>query len=190
MVIIGLSNTLVQYPFTIAGFHTTWGALSYPLIFILTDLTARLSGQAQARKTVFLAMLPAFLCSYLISNWYAQSDLFSYNPVLLRIALASFLAYVSGQLLDITIFQRLRKQQNWWVAPGVSNVVGNFFDTYCFFFIAFYHSSNPFLSSHWLEIATVDLAFKLLISLVSFIPLYGLILRLVLQPNSVKMATH
>ncbi|WP_231861949.1 7-cyano-7-deazaguanine/7-aminomethyl-7-deazaguanine transporter [Legionella hackeliae] len=186
--IIALSNTLVQYPFTFLGFKTTWGAFSYPLIFILTDLTVRLLGQKIAKKVVYFAMLPGLVCSYLISNAYAQNALLSYNEVALRIAFASFLAYVFGQLLDITVFQKLRNQTKWWVAPGVSNIFGNVFDTYCFFFIAFYQSSDVFLSAHWMEIATVDLVFKLLISLISFLPLYGLILKLLLQNNAIKIA--
>jgi len=185
VVIIFLSNTLVQYPFLLFGLRTTWGAFTYPLIFILTDLTTRLLGQQLARKIVLMAMIPGFICSYLISNYYTQVDLFSSNTVVIRIALASFLAYVLGQLLDISIFQKLRQQSRWWVAPSVSNILGNIFDTYCFFLIAFVGSSNPFLSRHWMEIATVDLGFKLLFSLLSFIPLYGFILKIILhyKPN-------
>ncbi|STX36937.1 7-cyano-7-deazaguanine/7-aminomethyl-7-deazaguanine transporter [Legionella feeleii] len=187
VVIICLSNTLVQYPFVLWGFRTTWGAFSYPLIFILTDLTTRLLGPESARKTIFAAMIPGLLSSYLISNWYAHGVLLAYNNLVLRIAFASFCAYVAGQLLDITVFQRLRQQAKWWVAPAVSTIFGNLFDTYCFFFIAFYQSGNVFLSTHWLEIATVDLIFKLLISLISFVPLYGLILKLILRSKSRAM---
>ncbi|WED42847.1 queuosine precursor transporter [Legionella cardiaca] len=186
--LIGLSNTLVQYPFALWGFQTTWGAFSYPLIFILTDLTTRFLGPHAARKAVYAAMLPGLFCSYAISNLYANHDALAYNPMALRIALASFLAYVLGQLLDITIFQKFRVQQKWWVAPSVSTIFGNLFDTYCFFFVAFFHSANAFLSGNWLEIATVDLVFKLLISLISFIPLYGFLLKLILQMSSAKMA--
>lgn len=188
IIIICLSNTLVQYPFVLWGFRTTWGAFSYPLIFILTDLTTRLLGQERARKTIFAAMIPGLVCSYLISNWYAQGVLLAYDTLVLRIAFASFCAYVIGQLLDITIFQRLRQQAKWWVAPAVSTIFGNLFDTYCFFFVAFYQGSNDFLSTHWLEIATVDLIFKLLISLISFVPLYGLILKLILRNKPIAMA--
>ncbi|KTD18817.1 membrane protein [Legionella lansingensis] len=184
--IIAAANTLVQYPFMLFGFRTTWGAFSYPLIFILTDLTTRLLGQQVARKVIYIAMLPGLFCSYFISNFYAHNDLLSYNPGALRVAFASFCAYVLGQLLDIAIFQRFRQQQKWWVAPSISNVFGNFFDTYCFFFIAFYQSDNVFLSTHWPEIAIVDLIFKLMISLISFVPLYGFILKLVLQAKTVE----
>ena len=181
VVIICLSNTLVQYPFVLWGLRTTWGAFSYPLIFILTDLTTRLLGPESARKTIFAAMIPGLLCSYLISNWYAHGVLLAYNNLVLRIAFASFCAYVAGQLLDITIFQRLRQQAKWWVAPAVSTIFGNLFDTYSFFFVAFYQSNNAFLSTHWFEIFTVYFIFKLLINLISFVPLYGLILTLILR---------
>ncbi|ASQ47426.1 7-cyano-7-deazaguanine/7-aminomethyl-7-deazaguanine transporter [Legionella clemsonensis] len=187
--IIALSNTLVQYPFALVGFKTTWGAFSYPLIFILTDLTTRLLGQKMARKIVYYAMVPGLVCSYLIANIDAQNPLLSYNPMVLRIAFASFLAYVLGQLLDIAVFQKFRVQPKWWVAPSIANIFGNFFDTYCFFYVAFFHSTNSFLSTHWVEIATVDLVFKLLISMVSFLPLYGFILKLLLQNNTIKGIT-
>ncbi|MBA2710626.1 MAG: 7-cyano-7-deazaguanine/7-aminomethyl-7-deazaguanine transporter [Tatlockia sp.] len=178
IIIISLSNALVQYPFDLLGYKTTWGAFVYPIIFILTDLTTRLAGQRKARKTILLAMVPGLVCSYFIANFYKEGDLLVINSVALRIAFASFFAYVVGQQLDITIFQRFRQKQQWWVAPIVSNIFGNLFDTYAFFFIAFYQCSNSFLSSHWLEIATFDLIFKLVISLLTFIPLYGVILRL------------
>ncbi|KTC98568.1 membrane protein [Legionella erythra] len=179
--ILCLSNVLVQYPFDLAGFKTTWGALSYPLIFILSDLTVRLTQAAVARRIIYLAMLPGLVGSYLISNVLTYHTLFATNTMALRIAFASFCAYVVGQLSDIMLFQRLRQKTQWWVAPTFSTTWGNVLDTYCFFFIAFFHSSNVFLSQHWLEIASVDLVFKLLISLVSFIPLYGLILRWILH---------
>ena len=179
--IICLSNTLVQYPFTLMGFHTTFGAFTYPLIFILTDLTTRLLGQEQARKIVLMAMVPGLFCSFFIANFYNQGELLVYNSVVLRIAFASFFAYVLGQLLDISIFQKLRQSSKWWIAPSVATIFGNLLDTYSFFFIAFYQGNNAFLSAHWLEIATVDLAFKIIISLLSFVPIYGLILKLILD---------
>ncbi|MBA2651127.1 MAG: 7-cyano-7-deazaguanine/7-aminomethyl-7-deazaguanine transporter [Tatlockia sp.] len=178
ILIICLSNTLVQYPFVLFGFRTTWGAFTYPLIFILTDLSTRLMGQDIARKTIFVAMFPGMICSYFISNYLRYGELVAANNLALRIAFACFFAYVFGQLLDIYIFQKFRKNYPWWVAPSVSNIFGNVFDTFTFFFLAFYQSSDVFLSAHWLEIATVDLVFKLSISLLTFIPLYGILLQL------------
>jgi uncharacterized integral membrane protein (TIGR00697 family) len=177
ILIICLSNALVQHPFDLFGFKTTWGAFIYPLIFILTDLTTRLIGQAKARKIILSAMFPGLICSYFISNYYRQGEWLVFSSFAMRIAFASFCAYVLGQLLDIRIFQRFRQNQQWWVAPSISNVFGNFFDTYAFFFIAFYRSSDAFLGAHWLEIATFDLVFKLGLSLLTFIPLYGVILQ-------------
>ncbi|CDZ76098.1 Inner membrane protein YhhQ [Legionella massiliensis] len=181
ILLICLSNTLVQYPFVLFGFHTTWGAFSYPLIFILTDLTTRLFGQEKARKIIFLAMFPGLICSYLISNFFSYGNVFVANVFALRIALASFCAYVLGQLLDIIVFQRLRENSKWWVAPSVSNIFGNLLDTYVFFFTAFYQCSNAFLSAHWPEIAMIDLLFKISISLLTFVPLYGIVLQLILR---------
>lgn len=179
--IIALSNSLVQFPFICFGFRTTYGAFTYPLIFILTDLSTRLLGQEKARKIVLLAMLPGLICSFFISNYCNQNELFLFNSVSLRVALASLTAYVLGQLLDITIFHKLRQLKQWWIAPSVSNVFGNLFDTFCFFFVAFYHSINPFLSAHWFEIATVDLLVKITISLLTFVPVYGITLQWIMR---------
>lgn len=182
--LICLSNILVQHPVMIAGFRTTWGSFSYPLIFILTDLTTRLLGASLARKIVYSAMLPGLVLSFFMANWFNHISLLTADSVAFRIALASFCAYVLGQLLDILFFQKLKKKKQWWVAPSVATTFGNILDTYCFFFIAFFHGTNLFLSSHWLEIATVDLVFKLLISVGSMLPLYGLILASILRYRS------
>lgn len=172
LVLIVLSNVLVQYPFTFHGLHTTYGAFTYPFIFILSDLATRLYGRDYARKVIFIAMIPALILSYGISS---MSTAGSY--IALRVAVASFSAYVVGQLLDISLFARFRKQGRWWLAPLCSNSIGNVFDTFCFFSIAFFHSSNPFLATHWVEIACVDLLVKMIISIVAFIPAYGWLLR-------------
>ncbi|MCE3046210.1 7-cyano-7-deazaguanine/7-aminomethyl-7-deazaguanine transporter [Legionella sp. 16cNR16C] len=185
-----LSNVLVQHPIIVLGFHTTWGAFSYPVIFILTDLTTRLTGAATSRRIIFLAMLPGLCSSYLISNWFSFGSFWVNNPFALRIALASFSAYVLGQLADISFFQRLRQRPFWWVAPTVAGIFGNILDTYSFFFIAFYQSSNLFLRAHWLEIASVDLVFKLVISIGSFVPLYGLLLSLILSSKQERLMKH
>jgi queuosine precursor transporter len=180
--LLTLSNILVQYPFTLFGFHTTWGAFSYPVIFILTDLTTRIMGSNMARKIIFRSMIPGLLLSYSIAsyidvahmnNWH---DMFLLHIMPLRIACACFVAYVVGQLLDIHVFQRYQNNTSWWLAPTLSSTAGNLIDTFLFFFIAFYHSTNPFLSQHWLEIASVDMIFKLAISLIAFVPVYGFIL--------------
>ena len=96
-----------------------------------------------------------------------------------RIAVASFVAYVTGQLLDVRVFSYLRSNRRWWVAPSASTIVGNLVDTVLFYTIAFYLSPDQFMATHWPEIALVDYLFKLLVSIVLFLPVYGIILRIV-----------
>lgn len=103
------------------------------------------------------------------------------NLMVARIACASFMAYVLGQILDVHVFNRLRQTRAWWVAPTASTLFGNISDTLSFFFIAFYHSSDAFMATHWVEIALVDYTFKLLISMVFFLPMYGVMLNMLLK---------
>ncbi|WP_235042325.1 7-cyano-7-deazaguanine/7-aminomethyl-7-deazaguanine transporter [Vreelandella profundi] len=179
--IIAASNYLVQLPFTLFGFHTTWGAFSFPFIFLATDLTVRLFGKGPARAIILRVMLPALVVSYVVSVVFPRGSfagidaLTEWNLFVARIALASFLAYVIGQLLDVQVFDRLR-QLSWWVAPVFSTVLGNLADTFAFFSTAFYNSPDPFMAAHWIEIAAVDYTIKLAISLLFFLPLYGLLL--------------
>lgn len=180
--IIAASNYLVQLPITIAGFHTTWGAFSFPFIFLATDLTVRTFGKVAARRIIFFAMAPALLVSYGLGSLFQQGSfqgfesLIGFNTFVGRIAMASFMAYALGQLLDIHIFDRLRQNSRWWVAPAVSTVFGNAADTLAFFGLAFYASPDPFMAANWPEIALVDYASKLIISLLLFLPAYGLAL--------------
>ncbi|WP_106478077.1 7-cyano-7-deazaguanine/7-aminomethyl-7-deazaguanine transporter [Phytohalomonas tamaricis] len=185
--VIAASNYLVQLPITLFGFHTTWGAFSFPFIFLATDLTVRLLGKAPARQLIGWVMLPALLISYLLSVLFQEGSyrgltaLTQWNLFVGRIALASFMAYVLGQLLDIHVFDRLRRLGTWWIAPAASTVLGNFVDTFAFFFVAFWNGPNPFMAEHWIEIATVDYCVKLAISLVLFLPLYGVLLSWLLR---------
>jgi uncharacterized integral membrane protein (TIGR00697 family) len=183
MLIIIASNYLVQLPMTLFGWQTTWGAFSFPFIFLATDLTVRLLGKGPARQVIARVMLPALLVSYGVSvlfqsgSFAGVSALLAFNLFVARIALASFLAYVLGQLLDIQVFDRLRNLRQWWVAPAASTLLGNLLDTFVFFSIAFWQSSDPFMAEHWIEIATVDYTIKLAVSLLLFVPLYGMLLN-------------
>ena len=183
ILIIIASNYLVQLPITLFGYHTTWGAFSFPFIFLATDLTVRLLGKQAARRVIARVMLPALVASYVVSVVFQEGSyrgidaLLSFNDFVLRISLASFVAYVIGQLLDIQVFDRLRRIKAWWIAPSLSTVLGNLADTFAFFSVAFWHSSNPFMAEHWVEIATVDYVIKLVISMLLFLPLYGVLLR-------------
>ncbi len=182
--IIAASNYLVQLPLQVFGFETTWGALSFPFIFLVTDLTVRILGQSAARRVVLIAMLPALLISYYFSvvfdgqgNFVGYEGLTQFNLFVFRIVIASFTAYAVGQLLDIFVFNRLRQLRQWWIAPTVSTLFGNSIDSICFFTIAFYQSPDAHMAAHWVEIGLVDYGFKLLMSLLFFIPVYGVILN-------------
>ncbi|WP_394129203.1 7-cyano-7-deazaguanine/7-aminomethyl-7-deazaguanine transporter [Shewanella maritima] len=184
IVIICASNYLVQLPFQLFGFHTTWGAFSFPFVYLATDLTVRIFGQQAARSIIFKAMLPAIAVSYLIGVLFSQgqfqgtNSLAEFNSFVFRIAFASFVAYLVGQLMDIAVFAKLRQLKQWWVAPASSTVVGNLVDTLVFFSVAFYASTDPFMAANWPEIATVDYVFKLIVSLGLFLPAYGVLLRI------------
>lgn len=192
ILIISASNYLVQLPFTLFGLHTTWGAFSFPFVYLATDLTVRIFGQESARKIIIKAMLPALIISYVIGVIFHQggfqgfSALADLNTFVLRIAFASFAAYFVGQLMDIKIFAKLRRTRSWWVAPACSTVLGNLVDTVVFFGLAFYASNDLFMAKNWPEIATVDYAFKLIVSLALFLPAYGVLLK-VLERKLVKL---
>lgn len=183
ILIVAASNYLVQFPINIFGFKATWGAFTFPFIFLATDLTVRLLGAQIGRKVILYAMFPALVVSYLVTNgfrggtWLGVDQLFSFDLFVARIAIASFAAYVIGQLIDVNIFNRLRQSKTWWYAPVASTLMGNLIDTYAFFFIAFYKTSDVYLAKNWVEIATVDYFFKVLISSIFFLPLYKILLN-------------
>jgi len=187
ILIIGASNYLVQIPFQLFGVYTTWGTFSFPLVYLATDLTVRVFGSVRARKIIFGSMIPALVLSYTISILFFEGkfqgfDGFStLNIFVFRIAVASFIAYVTGQLLDVSVFSYLRRNQQWWVAPSVSTTIGNLVDTILFYVIAFYLSSDQFMATHWPEIALVDYIFKLLVSLILFLPIYGIVLKVLTE---------
>ena len=186
--IVIASNYLVQLPITLLGFHSTWGAFSFPFIFLATDLTVRLIGKQPARRVITRAMLPALVASYVVgvlfreghfNGWGALGD---FNTFVFRIAFASFAAYVFGQLLDIQVFDRIRQRSNaWWLAPAAASVFGQALDTAAFFSIAFWYSPDAFMAAHWVEIAAVDYVIKLSVSLLLFVPAYGVMLAAIVR---------
>ncbi|MGY4676899.1 7-cyano-7-deazaguanine/7-aminomethyl-7-deazaguanine transporter [Pasteurella sp. P03HT] len=197
--IIAASNYLVQLPFEITlpltqlgartdfSFHSTWGTLTFPFIFLATDLTVRIFGAKEARWIIFVVMIPALFISYVISTLFSDTQyqglaaLTTFNLFVFRIAIASFFAYVFGQLLDVLVFNRLRQLKTWWVAPTSSMVFGSMADTFLFFAIAFYASSDPFMAEHWMELGFVDYLFKLAVGILLFVPAYGVVLNLILR---------
>lgn len=184
LLVITSSNYLVQLPVSIFGFHTTWGAFSFPFIFLATDLTVRFFGAPLARRIILSVMLPALFISYVVSSlfymgkWQGFEALTHFNLFVARIAAASFMAYALGQILDVHVFNRLRASRRWWLAPSVSMLFGNASDTLAFFSIAFWRSNDAFMATHWVEIAMVDYCFKIAISLVFFLPAYGAMLSM------------
>ena len=169
--IIGLANYIVQFPLEVFGFKATWAMFIFPLVLVATDLTVRLTNKYQARFVVGLAFIPAAIVSIWLSNW--------------RIGVASAVAYLIGQLFDVTVFQRIREKFSvWWAAPLASGVFANIIDTYSFFGAAFYNSADQFMADNWLVIANADVMFKTIFSLVIILPIYGTLLSYLL--NKVK----
>ena len=146
-VVVTASNWLVQFPINDV---LTWGAITYPFSFLITDLTTRLQGPEQARRVVWVG----FALAVLLSIWLATP----------RIALASGAAFLAGQLLDIQLFQRLRAG-SWWRAPLVSSTMGSIVDTALFFTLAFAGTGLP-----WVTLALGDLAVKLLLAVLALAP--------------------
>lgn len=182
ILIIASSNYLVQFPIVIFGYKATWGAFTFPFIFLATDLTVRLFGAKLGRRIIFYAMMPALFISYIITTgfrhgiWLGVDRLFAFDLFVFRIALASFSAYVIGQILDVFVFNKLRQHKQWWHAPLASAIFGNLVDTFTFFFIAFYKTSDTYLAENVVEIGTVDFVFKITINALFFLPLYKIIL--------------
>ena len=193
--IVIASNYLVQLPITLFGFHSTWGAFSFPVIFLATDLTVRLIGKVAARRVITRAMLPALVVSYVVgvlfhegrfNGWGALAE---FNTFVFRIAFASFAAYVLGQLLDIHVFDRIRQQSRaWWLAPAAASVFGQALDTAAFFAIAFWRSPDALMAANWVEIAVVDYVIKLAVSLLLFVPAYGVALAAIVRSMRVPPA--
>ncbi len=110
ILIITSSNYLLQLPITIFDFHTTWGAFTFPFIFLTTDLTVRIYGASLARWIIATTMLPAFSVSYILSEFFYQGE---WQGFFIRIALASFIAYSLGQIMDIFVLNKLRNNRRW-----------------------------------------------------------------------------
>ena len=153
------SNYLVQFPIKFYNLQDilTYGALSYPVAFLITDLANRSYGKIIARKIVYFGFgLGIFFTLFFSTNF---SDLIS-----IRIAIGSGIAFISAQLLDVQIFDMLRKKK-WYIAPLTSSILASTLDTFLFFSISFYGTSVP-----WITLSLGDLAVKLIISLMMLIP--------------------
>ena len=158
-VVVLSSNYLVQFPINYYGLSEilTYGAFSYPVAFLITDLANRFYGKFVARKIVYFGFFIGIIFTLLFSTDFA--DLIS-----IRIAIGSGVAFIVAQLLDIQIFDRLRKKE-WFIAPLTSSFIGSTVDTFLFFSISFYATVVS-----WITLSLGDLAVKLFVSLVMLIP--------------------
>jgi len=165
--IITLSNYLVQFPFDHFGLENllTYGAFSYPVAFLITDLANRRYGKNIARKIVYIGFILGVILTLCFSTDFS-------NLISKRIAVASGVAFLSAQLFDIKIFDKLRKKI-WYAAPLTSSVVGSVVDTFLFFSIAFYGTEID-----WLTLSFGDLLVKIFVALVMLIPFKILISRI------------
>jgi len=165
--VVIVSNYLVQFPFNYLGLENllTYGAFSYPIAFFITDLSNRRYGKNTAKKIVYLGFgLGVFLTFYFSTNY---SDLIS-----IRIAIGSGTAFLISQLIDVNIFDKLRKKV-WYIAPLTSSLIGSTIDTFLFFYISFYGTKV-----NWLTLALGDLSVKIFIALFMLIPFRLLLTRI------------
>ena len=172
--VVVISNYLVQFPIQYLGLSAilTYGAFSYPITFLITDLTNRAYGKIVAKKIVYIGFFIGVLLTLIVSTNF--SDIIS-----IRIAVGSGVAFFIAQNLDVKIFDILRKK-SWYVAPLASSIFGSILDTFLFFSIAFYATGVP-----WVSLALGDLSVKLFIALMMLIP-FRLLLASVRDISEVK----
>jgi len=158
-VVVLASNYLVQFPIEYYGLEEilTYGAFSYPVAFLITDLANRSYGKIIARKIVYVGFIIGIVFTLFFSTNFA--DLIS-----VRIAIGSGTAFMVAQLLDVQIFDQLRKKK-WFVAPLTSSLIGSTVDTFLFFSISFYATGVP-----WVTLSLGDLTIKVLVALLMLIP--------------------
>ena len=153
IIIIAISNYVVQFKIDVFGSPLAVAAFTFPLVVVLTDLTVRMLGKQTGRAVITLAFIPAILVS---------------------MAVVKFLS----NLLDVYVFQYIReKYQTWWLAPALSSVVSTFLDTYVFFFTAFAGGENEFMAANWHIVATNNSISKVIVSLLVILPAYGILLN-------------
>jgi len=157
--IVVLSNYLVQFPVNYMGFKDllTYGAFSYPIAFLITDLSNRRYGKNIAKKIVYFGFIIGIILTFYFSTNY--SDLIS-----IRIAIGSGVAFLVAQLIDVHVFDKLRKKI-WYVAPLTSSLAGSTIDTLLFFSIAFYGTGV-----NWINLSIGDLFVKIFVALIMLIP--------------------
>ena len=166
-IVVVLSNFLVQFPVQYFGLSEllTYGAFSYPITFLITDLANRAYGKIVARKVVYFGFVIGILLTLVVSTNF--DDIIS-----IRIAIGSGIAFFVSQNLDVQVFDKLRKK-DWFIAPLTSSFFGSITDTFLFFSISFYSTGIP-----WVTLALGDFAVKLFITLIMLIPFRLLLYRI------------
>ena len=157
--VVLISNYLVQFPVNYYGLQDilTYGAFTYPVAFLITDLSNRFYGKILAKKIVYIGFSIGVSFSLFFSTNF--SDLIS-----IRIAIGSGTAFIVAQLLDVQVFDKLRNKK-WFVAPLTSSFIGSTIDTFLFFSISFYGTNAP-----WITLSLGDLVIKILVTLIMLIP--------------------
>ena len=160
MLIVLASNYLVQFPFNFFNLQNilTWGAFTYPVAFLVTDLANRIHGINFTRKVIHIG----FIWGVLISLFFSISD---FNLISLRIVIGSGTAFLIAQLLDANIFNKLRDNKYWFVPPFLSSIISSAIDTILFFSIAFYGTDVP-----WVTLALGDFIVKIIIAMLMLVP--------------------
>ena len=158
-VVVLTSNYLVQFPVKYYGLNEilTYGAFTYPIAFLITDLANRFYGKLLAKKIVYIGFIIGIFFTLFFSTNF--SDLIS-----IRIAIGSGIAFLVAQLTDVKIFDKLRKKK-WYVAPLTSSIIGSTIDTFLFFSISFYGTEMP-----WITLSLGDLSIKVFVALLMLIP--------------------
>ncbi len=158
-VVVLTSNYLVQFPVKYYGLNEvlTYGAFTYPIAFLITDLANRFYGKLLAKKIVYIGFIIGIFFTLFFSTNF--SDLIS-----IRIAIGSGVAFLVAQLIDVKIFDKLRKRK-WYVAPLASSIIGSTIDTFLFFSISFYGTQMP-----WITLSLGDLSIKVFVALLMLIP--------------------
>ena len=153
------SNYLVQFPIKYYGLEEilTYGAFSYPVAFLITDLANRSFGKLVARKIVYIGFTIGILFTLIFSTNFTEL-------ISIRIAIGSGTAFIIAQLLDVQIFDQLR-QKKWFIAPLTSSLIGSTVDTFLFFSISFYATGIP-----WVTLSLGDLAVKIFVALLMLVP--------------------
>lgn len=200
--IVVASNILVQ--FLILDGLLTWGAFTYPLAFLVTDVMNRIYGVAAARRVILAGFVTGILCSLIGTQITLLGDGFTYQAVALRVAIGSAAAFLIAQLVDVAIFDRLRSG-TWWRAPLVSSIIGSALDTAIFFTLAFAQSVSvfgatadaeiswawdvmPFLTFGpdaplWVSLAVADWGVKMALALIALLPF-----RAIVKKNTAQVA--